>query len=97
MEMDIATDLAATGLIAGDVDPSELVVPDRELMYHRGRHMADCRVDESLTDGRRNQTSVLITAVKRFRRQTVVRTAPDALYLTRPGLAIQLRRAPALC
>jgi hypothetical protein len=32
MEMDIATDLAATGLIAGDVDPSELVVPDRELM-----------------------------------------------------------------
>jgi hypothetical protein len=31
VEMDIATDLAATGLIAGDVDPSELVVPDREL------------------------------------------------------------------
>jgi hypothetical protein len=27
MEMDVATDLAAAGLIAGDVDPSELVVP----------------------------------------------------------------------
>jgi hypothetical protein len=32
MEMDIAADLAARGLISGDVDPSELVVPDRKLM-----------------------------------------------------------------
>jgi hypothetical protein len=64
MEMDVATDLAAAGLIAGDVDPSELVVPDRELVEHRGRHVADRRVDGRLTDGRRNQTAMLITAVK---------------------------------
>jgi hypothetical protein len=35
MEMHIAMNFAAARLIAGDVDPSKLAVPDRELMQRR--------------------------------------------------------------
>jgi hypothetical protein len=41
MKVHIFPDLAATRLIAGDVNPSKLVVPNRKLMQHGSGHVAD--------------------------------------------------------
>jgi hypothetical protein len=51
-------------LIAGHVDLSQLVVPDRELMQYGSGHMANRRADRRLTQSRLDQAAVLISAFK---------------------------------